>query len=242
MIREIRTSADNLLLVTDHHRLVGSSYLVKRLMDLVIATGLVIVLAPIMLIIALAIRYDSPGPALFIQQRVGSRRRTYNGQIVWEIRPFNMYKFRTMRQDADQSLHEQHIKAFVEGRLDEYHAKNGSFKLANDQRITRVGAFLRKTSLDELPQLFNVLRGEMSLVGPRPVPIYEAAAYETRHRERLAALPGMTGLWQVTGRSQVSFEDMVRLDIEYVRNQSLWLDIKILAQTAGIVISGFGGG
>ena len=240
MIREIKTSI-TLLIVADTH-IHHISYIAKRCFDIVAAGSLLVLLAPLMLMIALMIRLDSRGPALFVQQRVGSRRVRHGGQCAWEIGTFDCIKFRTMRHNADQSLHEQHVKAFVEGQLGEYHGTTGTFKLQDDPRITRVGAFLRRTSLDELPQLFNVLRGEMSLVGPRPVPTYEAAAYQDWHRERLAALPGITGLWQVKGRSQVSFEDMIRMDIEYVRTQSLWTDLKILIATAAIVVSGFGAG
>ena len=115
-------------------------------------------------------------------------------------------------------------------------------RLIDDPRVTRIGRILRRTSLDELPQLFNVIRGEMSLVGPRPVPLYEVAAYQPWQRERLAALPGITGLWQVRGRCELSFEDMVRLDVEYIRNQSIWLDFKILSLTIPAVLSGRGAG
>jgi lipopolysaccharide/colanic/teichoic acid biosynthesis glycosyltransferase len=141
-----------------------------------------------------------------------------------------------MTQNADQSLHQTHIQAYVEERLD----TTRIVKLTDDPRVTRVGRILRRTSLDELPQLLNVLKGDMSLVGPRPVPIYEAAAYADWHRERLAALPGITGLWQVDGRGRVSFTEMVRMDIAYVRNQSLLLDIKLLLSTIPAVLSGRG--
>jgi lipopolysaccharide/colanic/teichoic acid biosynthesis glycosyltransferase len=214
------------------------SYLVKRALDVVLTLVLLITLAPLLLLIALLIRLDSPGPVLFVQERVGSRRVRRNGKVTWNIRNFPFLKFRSMYHGADQSVHIAHIKAFTDGTLD----GSESFKLQNDPRITRIGHFLRKTSLDELPQLFNVLRGDMSLIGPRPVPTYEAAAYELWHHERHSALPGITGLWQVMGRSSVTFEEMIALDIKYVREQSLWLDLKILVRTVGVVCSGFGGG
>lgn len=218
------------------------SFWLKRSVDIVGSVILLVLLTPLMLVIALAIRLDTPGPVFFVQQRVGSRRRRRNGQIFWEVGLFSMLKFRSMIHNADQSLHQQQIKAFVHGLLPPVDGKPASFKLQNDPRITRVGYWIRKLSLDELPQLFNVLSGEMSLVGPRPVPAYEAAEYQPWHRERLAALPGITGLWQIQGRSQVSFDEMIQLDIDYVRKQSLWLDMVILVGTIPAVLSSRGAG
>jgi lipopolysaccharide/colanic/teichoic acid biosynthesis glycosyltransferase len=217
-------------------------FLIKRGLDLVLAACLLILLSPLMLLIGVLIRLDSPGPVLFVQERVGARRRIQNGRSDWEIRPFRFFKFRSMVQGADQSIHRAHVEAYVEGRLDR--AANGvaGFKLGKDPRVTRVGRILRKTSLDELPQLVNVLRGEMSFVGPRPVPAYEVAAYQPSQRERLAAIPGVTGLWQVQGRCELSIDDMVRLDVEYIRKQSVWLDVKILFLTIPAVLSGRGAG
>lgn len=209
---------------------------VKRALDLLLATLLLLILLPVLLCIAVVIKLDSPGPAIFVQERVGVRRRSRRGQTVWDTCTFRFYKFRSMVHNADQSLHRAHIQAFVEGRLD----TTVTVKLTNDPRITRVGRFLRRTSLDELPQLWNVVKGDMSLVGPRPVPMYEAAAYEEWHRERLAALPGITGVWQVGGRSRVSFDEMVRMDIAYVRNQSLLFDIRLLLSTIPAVFWGRG--
>lgn len=208
----------------------------KRLTDTVLATVLLLLMLPVFLAVAIAIRTDSPGAVFFVQERVGARRRGRKG-TGWEIRNFQMYKFRTMFHSTDQSAHRAYIEAFVGGQVE---AKEDKFKLTNDKRITRVGRLLRKTSLDEFPQLFNVIRGEMSLVGPRPVPIYEAALYRDAHLERLCALPGITGLWQVMGRCQVPFEEMIRMDLEYVRNQSAWLDFKILLATIPAVVSGRG--
>jgi lipopolysaccharide/colanic/teichoic acid biosynthesis glycosyltransferase len=193
-----------------------------------------------MALIAILIKLDSAGPALFKQERVGTRRNVKDGAVTWQVRTFVIYKFRTMVQNADSSVHEQHIQAFVEGQVTGSENSQAKFKLNNDPRVTRVGRFLRKTSLDELPQLFNVIKGEVSLVGPRPVPVYEAAQYQPWHRERLAALPGVTGLWQISGRCALSFDEMIWLDIDYVRNQSLWLDLKIMALTIPAVLSGRG--
>lgn len=211
-------------------------FYVKRAMDLLLAPLILLVLLPLLLCIAVLVKLDSRGPVLFVQQRVGSRRRCADDRTVWEAVRFQCYKFRSMVQNADESLHQTHIQAFVEEQLD----PTRTVKLADDPRITRIGRILRRTSLDELPQLLNVVKGEMSLVGPRPVPIYEAAAYTDWHRERLTALPGITGLWQVKGRGRVSFTEMIRMDIAYARNQSLWLDIKLLLSTIPAVLSGRG--
>jgi lipopolysaccharide/colanic/teichoic acid biosynthesis glycosyltransferase len=212
----------------------------KRFMDVVLATLALLLLMPLMLLIAFLIKVDSPGPIFFIQERAGVRRRFEGGQTIWEIRNFPFYKFRSMTQDADPSIHQAYIKAFVKGRIKMSGTTRPKFKLTNDPRVTRVGRILRKTSLDELPQLLNVLKGEMSLVGPRPVPLYEVAEYQAWHCERLATLSGISGLWQVKGRCQVSFEDMISLDIEYIRSQSLWLDLKILLLTIPAILSGQG--
>lgn len=212
----------------------------KRWLDVFMTLVLLILLMPLMLLIAALISLDSPGPIIYIQERVGSRRRSHWGQTFWEIQNFQFYKFRSMVHNADPALHEAYIKAFVEGRAKIQDEAGGKFKLTHDPRVTRVGRILRRTSLDELPQLINVLKGEMSLVGPRPVPLYEAAQYQARHYERLASLPGLTGLWQVKGRCQVTFEEMIEMDIRYVHQQSLWLDIKILLLTIPAVLSGRG--
>jgi lipopolysaccharide/colanic/teichoic acid biosynthesis glycosyltransferase len=242
MFRVIQTSNDRTMLMPEYQNAGTAAFLAKRVFDVVVAATLLLLLGPLLCLIALAIVLDSPGHPLFIQKRVGARRSVLGGRTVWEVRTFPVFKFRTMRHGVSQSLHEQHVQAFIQGKLDTYREQNGTFKLTSDPRVTRFGAFLRKSSLDELPQLLNVLRGEMSLVGPRPVPTYETEAYEEWHRERLAALPGITGLWQVQARSQVSFEEMVRLDIEYVRTRSMRMDLFILFRTARIVLSGFGAG
>lgn len=226
--------------------LVGGSnstlyFIHKRILDVALATIALILLFPLLLIIPILIKLDTPGPILFVQERVGSRRRSRDGDTLWEIRNFPVYKFRSMVKEADASLHQAYVKAYVEGKV-EASAESGTiYQLIDDPRVTKVGRILRRASLDELPQLFNVLRGEMSLVGPRPVPEYEVAEYrEAWHYERLATLPGLTGLWQVKGRGEIPFEDMVRLDLDYIRNQSLWLDIKILFLTIPTVLSGRG--
>jgi len=209
----------------------------KRVLDVTVVALALMILSPLLALIAVLIVLDSGWPIIFSQKRVGARRWTRDGCSYWQRTPFTCYKFRTMVPDADPSMHQAFIKAFVEGHVEPLDATGAKFKLTNDPRVTWVGRILRKTSLDELPQLVNVLKGEMSLVGPRPLPLYEVAEYRDWHRERLAALPGITGLWQVRGRCKVTFEEQIRMDIEYVRNQSLWLDIKILFLTIPAVLS-----
>ncbi len=180
----------------------------------------------------MAIRLESPGPILYWQKRVGE-----NGRM------FTMLKFRSMRADASDYLHQAHVAQLIRSNLSQDQLPaGGSLKLAGDPRVTRVGAFMRRTSLDELPQLFNVLSGEMSLVGPRPPIPYEVELYQDWHMQRLAALPGMTGLWQVRGRNRVSFDEMVRMDLDYIERQPLWLDVLLLTQTPWAVIAGGGAG
>ena len=193
----------------------------KRWMDLCLSAMALVVLTPILALIALIVRLDSSGPAFFRQTRIGMGGR-----------PFEMWKFRTMVRDASDNLHRELMLGLAQGA----EAPRPIYKLADDPRITRVGPWLRKSSLDELPQLFNVLRGEMSLVGPRPAVTYEYQAYESWQLERLDMPQGMTGLWQVSGRSRVSYQQMHELDIEYVRGWSLWLDLKILARTFRAVV------
>jgi lipopolysaccharide/colanic/teichoic acid biosynthesis glycosyltransferase len=219
----------------------------KRAMDIVIAGSLLLFLAPLMLIIALLVKLDSPGGAIFAQERVGARVRVKNGQKSWEIKPFTVYKFRTMHVNNSSAAHEAFVKALINKDEKTIAAlqggsANGSlkYKMARDPRITRVGAILRKTSLDELPQLWNVLKGDMSLVGPRPALAYEVDAYQPHHLRRLEAVPGLTGLWQVTARSSVDFDGMVDLDVAYINNPSLWTDLKIIIKTPFAVIKGKG--
>ncbi len=186
----------------------------KRALDLAACALLVPAALPVALTCALLVRLDSPGPIFFRQQRTGKHGRR-----------FPLFKFRTMVADAPARKRElMHLN----------HQSGPDFKIDDDPRITRVGRWLRRTSLDELPQLLNVLRGDMSLVGPRPTS-FDASTYSLWHTERLEVLPGITGLWQVSGRSDVDFDERVRLDIEYVHNRSLLLDLKILVRTVGAV-------
>jgi lipopolysaccharide/colanic/teichoic acid biosynthesis glycosyltransferase len=205
----------------------------KRLTDIAGSLSLLVLVSPVVAIIAAAIKLTSRGPVLFRQKRNGEHGK-----------PFMLLKFRTMNVDNDASKHKEYVCQLIAGDAAK-HSTNGNgdgvFKLVDDPRITSVGRILRRTSLDELPQLINVLHGEMSLVGPRPPLPYEVEAYATWHRRRLLeAKPGITGLWQVNGRSRVGFDEMVRLDLRYARDCSPWLDLKILLQTPRAVIGGDG--
>lgn len=212
-------------------------YLVlKRGMDILLSTILLIIAGPIMLVSAILIMLESDGPAIYTQQRVGARYIREQGRIVWEVCLFPCYKLRTMRKESDPEIHREYLRKFRNGEM-EHGARHAPFKLSRDHRITFVGQWLRKSSLDELPQLLNVIRGDMSLVGPRPVPAYEVELYDQPHYDRLAAKPGITGVWQVYGRSRVTFEQMVAMDAGYVRQSSLMFDIKLLVMTIASVVS-----
>jgi lipopolysaccharide/colanic/teichoic acid biosynthesis glycosyltransferase len=205
----------------------GFAKTVKRAIDIAGSAVLILLSSPVLLAVALAVKLTSRGPVLFRQTRIGR----------YGI-PFTFLKFRSMYQGNDPAIHQQFVTRFIKGELD---STTAEYKLTADPRVTPVGRFLRKSSLDELPQLFNVLRGHMSLVGPRPPVPYEFESYQTWHRRRLVdAKPGITGLWQVAGRSRVGFDDMVRLDLRYARAWSLWLDLKILFETPRAVVSGNG--
>ena len=204
-------------------------HFLKRVLDVTLVISALVLLIPIMIVLAVLIVLDSGWPVLFTQERVGAKRWARKGFSYWQQTTFPCYKFRSMVKDADESLHQEFAKILIEGRDlpdDAYQ----QFK-SNDPRVTRIGKFLRRSSLDELPQVFNVLKGEMSLVGPRPVIPYEVNEYEEWHKARLACLPGISGLWQVSGRCEKSFDYMIRKDIEYIQDQSLWLDFKILLLT-----------
>lgn len=203
--------------------------IVKRGLDIVGGATALLVLALPMAVIALLIKLTSKGPILFRQSRVG-----YRGV------PFTFLKFRTMRHSNDGTVHKEFIQRFISGEMNSA-GQAAVYKITDDPRITRVGKFLRKTSLDELPQFWNVLTGQMSLVGPRPPIPYEVEYYDIWHRRRvLEVKPGLTGLWQVKGRSRTTFNDMVRLDLQYAKQWSVWLDLKILFETPLAMISGDG--
>jgi lipopolysaccharide/colanic/teichoic acid biosynthesis glycosyltransferase len=205
----------------------------KRAIDIVGSALMLAAMAPILGIIAAAIKLSSKGPILFKQERLGRFGKT-----------FNCLKFRTMYADNDPRVHREFVQRFIagaKGAQDNSGTESGVYKITNDPRVTPIGRFLRSTSLDEFPQFWNVLRGEMSLVGPRPPLRYEFEVYDYWHRRRvLEVKPGVTGLWQVSGRSRTCFDDMVRLDLQYTQGWSLWLDVKILLATPGAVFNGDG--
>ena len=201
--------------------------IVKRALDISVSLAALALLWPLFLTIAIAIKLTSKGPVLFRQKRIG--------QFGEE---FTFLKFRSMYADNDPTIHKEYIRSLIAKQLD---GSQGGYKMKNDPRITPLGHFLRKSSFDELPQFINVLRGDMSLVGPRPPIRYEFENYSLWHRRRiLEAKPGITGIWQVQGRSRTTFDEMVRMDLRYIRNQSLWLDVKILFRTPVAMVSGNG--
>lgn len=199
---------------------IGGSRLIKALFDLMVGLAMLIIAAPLLITVAILIKLDSPGPVFFSQIRVGRQGRL-----------FTMYKFRTMRTDAEK------IKQQL---MDQNETGGVIFKMKRDPRITRVGRVLRKLSIDELPQIANVLKGEMSIVGPRPPVPSEVAEYSPADRRRLEAKPGLTCLWQVSGRSDIPFEGQVRLDVEYIETRSFWRDLWILFRTVPAVLLGRG--
>jgi lipopolysaccharide/colanic/teichoic acid biosynthesis glycosyltransferase len=203
------------------------SMIVKRGIDIIGSIALLLIFAPVLAAIAVAIKLTSRGPVIFRQQRLGQFGKT-----------FQCLKFRTMFADNDPGIHREYVQSFIAGKAQEAGAV---YKIKDDPRITPLGRFLRRTSLDEFPQFWNVLRGEMSLVGPRPPLPYEFDAYDLWHRRRVLEMkPGVTGLWQVMGRSRTSFDDMVRMDLRYCQRWSLWLDLKILLATPLAVCIGSG--
>ena len=203
--------------------------MLKRSIDVVGSLLALILFSPVMLVAAIAIKATSPGPVIFRQARLGLRGRS-----------FQFYKFRSMVANSDDRAHREYVANLIEGNLDVINkgdADRPLYKMKDDPRVTKVGRFIRKTSIDELPQLFNVLKGDMSLVGPRPPLPYEAEKYESWHLRRILEIrPGITGPWQVYGRSSTSFDQMVRLDLGYIRGCSLWLDIKLLLATVWVLL------
>jgi exopolysaccharide biosynthesis polyprenyl glycosylphosphotransferase len=203
------------------HWFVSGSQTAKRAFDIAGSSAALVLLSPLLLLIVLLIKLEDGGPALFAQTRVGRHGRE-----------FKMFKFRSMCLDAERRLSE----LLRQNR----HAEGVTFKIKDDPRITSVGKWLRKFSLDELPQFFNVLVGDMSLVGPRPPLPREVVLYSLADRRRLAAMPGITCIWQISGRSEIDFSGQVKLDVKYIESQSFWLDVKIMAKTVPAVFSGTG--
>lgn len=227
-------------------------FVAKRLLDLVVVILALPFLLPVFVIVAVLIKLDSSGSVFYTQDRIGAKRYVKDGRVYWKQDIFKMYKFRSMRQGAASDLHQQFIEAYINGDEEEMlHIQQQSlsddstndqneeislYKLVGDPRITRVGQFLRKSSLDELPQILNILLGDISLVGPRPAIPYEVEMYEPWHKQRLLTIQGLTGAWQAAGRNNLNFDEMVKLDIEYIKDQSMWLDIKILLWTIPAIL------
>ncbi len=207
----------------------------KRLMDIVVSLVALILTAPLLILSAILIKLDSPGPVFFRQERVGLRLIRDGKSIVWKQEVFFCYKLRTMVNGAKADPHKTYLRALItqdKEKLREIEGDNPTMhKLVNDTRITRVGKYLRKLSLDELPQFINVLKGDMSVVGPRPAIPYEVEYYSPHYMRRLSVKPGITGLQQTTARCTKSFDEQVNLDIQYIENQSLWQDFKIIVKT-----------
>lgn len=203
----------------------------KRVVDIVLTAVLLLLLGIPMLLIAIAIKLHSAGPILYRQERIGK-----------DGVPFLMLKFRSMRVGNDDPARRKHMQRLIKENLSPEDLGVKSLKVKNDARVTGVGKTLRRLGLDELPQLLNVLQGEMSIVGPRPPLPYEYELYEDWHKQRLQVLPGITGLWQTTAHNLVSFDEMVRLDLAYIESMSLWLDLKIMLHTPAEMLRGKGGG
>lgn len=198
----------------------------KRLMDIVLSAILLLALSPLFFAVTLLVRHDSEGPAFFKQTRIGK-----NGK------PFTFLKFRSMFVNNDNRIHKQYVTKYICGGSDDtLKGNSGSYKIERDPRITKIGRILRRTSIDELPQLINVLKGEMSLVGPRPPLPYEVELYSVKHKKRLTVVPGITGWWQINGRCEKDFEEMVHLDLYYVEHRSVLLDIGTLIKTIPVVL------
>jgi len=204
-------------------------FLLKRALDLMLTCLILIAFSPLLLLIMLAIKMGSPGPVFYAQTRLGKKGE-----------PFRFYKFRSMYVNTDDAHHRSYLKSLIKAGNPYKVDENGEplFKIFDDGRVTRVGRLIRRYSVDEFPQLFNVLKGEMSLVGPRPPLAHEYQDYSDWHRKRLDGIPGITGLWQVNGKSKISFDEMVKLDIHYLKNWSLWLDIKIILRTIPVMLKG----
>lgn len=228
-------TSEDLLLVAQRNEERRLYFACKRLFDFSVAAILLAILSPLLLLLGILIVLDSPGPAIFTQPRVGLRRRGNGRGATWEIGTFTFYKFRSMVNGADPSVHQTFTRALLrndQSTVEELLAGEDRLnKMTRDPRITRVGRFLRKSSLDELPQLWNVLKGDMGLVGPRPPTVYEAEMYNRQQAQRMGAVPGMTGLWQVNGRCCETYDAMIEQDLEYIQQQSFWLDLKILVLT-----------
>jgi lipopolysaccharide/colanic/teichoic acid biosynthesis glycosyltransferase len=243
-IETIRKIDPDALQLVDKKR--SGYYLVKRIVDIIFSALLLLGFSPIFLIIIVAIKIYSPGPVFYIQKRVGARRVKHNGVQYWKKEIFPCFKFRTMHVNADTAVHQAYMRALIENNEETMNALQGDNseirKLLNDPRITRPGKLLRKMSLDELPQFWNVFQGDMSLVGPRPAIPYEVEMYRPIHWRRLEAQPGITGLQQIKARSTAEFDQQILFDIEYIESQSIWQDFKIMFMTPFAILTTRGAG
>jgi len=209
----------------------AKAFLLKRALDLILTSLILIAFSPWLFLIMLAIKIGSPGPVFYKQMRLGEKGK-----------PFIFYKFRSMYVNTDDAKHRSYVKNLIKAGNPYEIDENGKplFKISDDGRVTRVGRLIRKYGVDEFPQLLNVLKGEMSLVGPRPPLPHEYKDYRDWHKKRLDGIPGITGLWQVSGKNRIPFEEMVKLDIHYLENWLLWLDIKIILRTIPVMLKGEG--
>lgn len=214
------------------HHMRSTDFILKRTVDILGSLLALILLSPVIILIALAIKLTSKGPVLYCQERVGRFGKR-----------FTFFKFRSMKVNNDATIHKEYVQKLISGALSRTDdSQNNIYKIQRDPRVTAVGRFIRRTSLDEIPQFFNVLLGDMSLVGPRPPIPYELEKYNTWHRQRVLSMkPGITGLWQVIGRSRTTFDEMVRLDIHYIREWSFWLDLRLILATPWVALTGKGG-
>jgi lipopolysaccharide/colanic/teichoic acid biosynthesis glycosyltransferase len=204
------------------------------------------VLIPVLVFLAIAIKLDSPGPVFYSQERIGTRRVMDGTRAYWTLSTFRFHKLRTMYSDSDSSIHEEYMSAYISGDEEEMselrEGVEGTYKMELDPRITRLGHSLRRFSLDELPQLWNVLIGQMSLVGPRPPIPYEVDKYRDSDFRRVGTVPGLTGWWQINGRSETTFDEMIELDLDYLSRQSLGIELQILLRTLPAAFEGRGAG
>lgn len=221
-------------------------YFIKRVFDILVAGSLLVFFLPIMAVISILIYLYSPGPIFFKQERVGVRRIRRGSAFYWQRENFTLYKFRTMKVNGDESVHKAYVQALIQNDQHTVKMIQGEKsqvrKLTNDPRIILPGKYLRKFSLDELPQFWNVLRGDMSMIGPRPALPYEVEVYKPWHLQRLEAQPGISGLQQVTSRCTEDFDEQVKFDLEYIKQPSLWLDMKIALKTPLMILSTKGAG
>lgn len=254
-ISSMNPSLENIITTVDAQSAINAQsryFVAKRLVDLIVVILALPFLLPLFIVVAVLIKLDSSGSIFYTQERVGTKRYVKDGEVYWKQELFRLFKFRSMRQGAASALHQEFIEAYINGDEDEMlriqqqgladdansdnQEEVSLYKLVGDPRITRIGHFLRKTSLDELPQILNILLGDISLVGPRPAIPYEVEMYEPWHKQRLLTTQGLTGAWQATGRNNLSFDEMVKIDVEYIKSQSLVLDIKILLWTIPAIL------